>query len=506
MATQSMTPAQALEAARTYFPSFLRSREKALKVDSWINGKQYEHSSDLDPDDPFFGQAFAPRAQATNAEYDNLRSLSPNAFGGLIVASLAQTAYLTGIRRPGQDTLPIWNTFERNRWGQRQVAVHRTAIGHGIAYGTVLPGEDPLTGSPMSKMLGKSPLQMAAFYDEDDDEFPHLAIEAKKVRVDPFRNDIGGLTTDGWNVKLYDVGVIHRLRCRGLGGGEDDWEYVDSIPHGMPIVPIARCVNRIDLEGRTTGEIEPVLPILRRIDQDLFDRLIQQRFGAWQVRYISGMAKPASGDAQAEKLRLSVEDILVSSNPDTKFGVLPAGSTSDAVSVTDADLRLLSAITQMPPHHLLGVSSNLQAEALAAAEQGLQRKAFDFRTNASEFHEQMARLAAIAEGDLVTAAAFDLQTAWRDTESRSFAQTAQALGVLATQLKVPLEMLWEQIPNWTDTDVERARQLVENGSIEELLNQLIPTTDQGQQQGQPGQQDQGQQQGGQGGNPVTGAA
>jgi hypothetical protein len=106
----------------------------------------------------------------------------------------------------------------------------------------------------------------------------------------------------------------------------------------------------------------------------------------------------------------------------------------------------------------------------------------------------MARLCAMAEGDLVTAAAWDLQVRWRDTSSVSMSQAADALGKLADQLHVPLEMLWERIPGWTDDDVERAKTLVEQGSIEDLINQLM-NNDPNQTGNQP------QQQGDQGGNP-----
>lgn len=485
MAIVSMDKGTAKQMAWLYFPSFLRSRTRAKRVQAWIDGQQY--NIDVDADDPMYGRAFAPVKATVDAEFENLRSLSPNAFAGLIVTSLGQTSHLTGIRRPGQDTLPVWDTFQANRWDSRQTPIHRCAIGHGVAYGVVLPGANPLTGIQVPKMIGKSPERMAAFYDLEDDEFPEFAIEAEpqQSRIPGTGNTIA----DGWKVKIWDVGRIHNLKCKGDGTGEDDWEYVGYELHGMPVVPVARLINRVDLEGRTQGEIEPVLPILRRIDQDLFDRLIKQRFGAWQVRYIAGMAKPTSQNAAAaEKLRLSVEDILVSTNADTKFGVLPADGLEGQMGATDADLRLLSAITQMPPHHLLGLSSNLQAEALAAAEAGLQRKSNDFRTNAGEFHEQMARLAAMYQGDLVTAAATDLQVRWRDTESRSFAQTAQALGILATQLKVPLEMLWEEIPNWTDTDVKRATDLVENGSIQALLEEFMGGQDQGGTGGSDNQQ------------------
>jgi hypothetical protein len=186
------------------------------------------------------------------------------------------------------------------------------------------------------------------------------------------------------------------------------------------------------------------------------------------------MAKPDSKTEQAaQALKLRVEDLLVSTSKDTSFGVLPGGSIENQVKATDADLRLLSAITQLPPHHLLGLSSNLQAEALAAATEGLQRKAFDFKTNAGEFHEQMARLCAMAEGDYVTAAAWDLRVRWKDTESGSLLQAANALGMLATTLGVPLEMLWERVPGWTDTDVARAKEMVESGSLDKLLRELM---------------------------------
>jgi hypothetical protein len=325
----------------------------------------------------------------------------------------------------------------------------------------------------MSKMLGKSAENMAAFYDNDDDEWPVIAIEA----TEHYEKTNLGTMRDGWFVKVYDDYVVHRLKCKGDGATAEQWEYIDYEEHGMPVPPVARCANWIDLNGRARGAIEPVLPLLRRIDQDTFDRLINQRFGAWQVRYIAGMAKPDSKTEQAaQALKLRVEDLLVSTNKDTKFGTLPGGSLEPQIAATDHDLRLLSAIAQMPPHHLLGLSSNLQAEALAAATEGLQRRSFDFRTNAGEFHEQMARLVAMAEGDYVTAAAFDLRVRWKDNESGSLVQAANALGLLATNLGVPIEMLWERVPGWTDDDVQRAKELVESGGIEVLLRELMNET------------------------------
>lgn len=484
MAKRFLSQANAIDMARTYFPSFLRSRQQTLRLDKWLTGRQYDLSEDgdgafdVDPDDIEYGRPYAPRAEDKTAEYDNIRALSPNNFAGLVTATLAQTAYIEGLRRPGvKDTLPVWDVFKQNRWIARQSSVHRAAIGHGVAYGVVVPGKDPITGNKMSKMLTRSSKTMSAFYQDDEDEWPVIAIEAKPW----FDNNeqLGVVWQVGWHITLWDDYVYHHIDVRGDGTqrfsnlSEETWTYIDNVEHGIPFPPVARCVNRVDLDGRATGEIEPILPMLRRIDQDMFDRLIVQRFGAWQVRYIAGMAKPDSAtDQVAQALRLRVEDILISTDAKTKFGVLPAGPLDPMIGATDHDLRLLAAISQTPPHHLLGLSSNLQAEALTAATEGLQRKSFDFKTNAGMFHEQMARLVALGEGDIETATAYDMQARWRGNESMSFAAAAQALGVLATQLHVPLEMLWEAIPGWTDDDVNRAKDLVESGSLDELIAQL----------------------------------
>lgn len=465
--------AEAKSLAYEFFPSFLRSRERAVGLDAWMKGRQYQYSdtAGLDPDDEMYGRAYAPDRETQNTEYENLRGLAPNNFAGLIVTSLAQTCHMEGISRgDSNDTLDIWETFQRNQWASRQSALYRSAIGHGVAYGVVLPGEDPISGGALARMRGKSAKRMAAFYDDEDDEWAEFAIEATKK----YKSRSIEKIEEGWDVRIWNSKGIHLLECKGDGTERLDWKYVGKIEHFMPVTPVARLANRLDLDGHTMGEIEPVLPILRRLDQGLFDRLINQRFGAWQIRYIAGMAKPKPGvDAEEIKMKLRVDDLLVSTDPTTKFGVLPGGPIDGQIAVTDADLRLLSAVTQTPPHHLLGMSANLQAESLAAASEGLKRKSFEFRNNAGDFNTQMARLAGLAQKDRDLASAWDLHARWKNTDTVSLSQAADALAKFAADVHVPLEMVWEMMPDWSDVDVERAKRLVEDGTIETLLAQLM---------------------------------
>jgi len=167
------------------------------------------------------------------------------------------------------------------------------------------------------------------------------------------------------------------------------------------------------------------------------------------------------------------EDILIADDPDTKFGSLPATALDGFIAAADADIRVLAAVTQTPPHHLLGQIANLSAEALAAAEASLTRKVEERKHSFGESWEQALRLCSWVMGDTEAASDTDAQVRWRDMESRSLAQAADALGKLAQMLQVPVEMLWEKIPGFTDQDVERAKALAaEGGGIDALFRDL----------------------------------
>jgi hypothetical protein len=120
----------------------------------------------------------------------------------------------------------------------------------------------------------------------------------------------------------------------------------------------------------------------------------------------------------------------------------------------------------------LGLSANMQAESLAAARSALMAKSAERREGFGESHEQLFRLTAKIRNRPEEARAFDMEVRWRDTEVRPLSQAADALGKLAAQVGVPLEMLWGMIPNWTDSDVERAKSLVQTQGFDALLNEL----------------------------------
>src|SRR5688572_28537823 len=96
----AMSQDAAREAAHAHFPSFLRSRAEAKLIDKWIRGEQYDIDPDVFTDDwaaPYLGRPYKPSRVETTDEFDDLGTRTPTPWGGLVIRSLAQTAFVDGI-------------------------------------------------------------------------------------------------------------------------------------------------------------------------------------------------------------------------------------------------------------------------------------------------------------------------------------------------------------------------------------------------------------------------
>lgn len=437
-------------------PAFLKERRRFDRIDRWA---RWDHD-----------KPHVPRTTAT-PEYRELVARSQVPYLRLVVNAIVQGLYVDGYRHAdAPDDADAWHYWQVNGMDKRQIPIHRAALTYGVAYEIVLPGETHL-GERIPVMRGHSPRRMMAFYDDPlVDDWPEYALLA-----DP----ISAKRSSGWNLTLYDDTSAYTLRSDAGGGSI---EYLDDELHEVGICPVVRFANN-DLEDRSEGEIEPLIPLQGRIDQTVFDRLVVQRFASWVVRTIAGMEappeikdkdNPTPTELAAAKMRLKVEDILVAADPDTKFGSLPATPLDGFIAAHDSDLKDLIACSQTAPHYLLGQLVNLSAEALTAAETGAKRKKLEIQTSFGETHEQSLRLGAFAMGDLTAADDMSAQVRWRNTDSRSIAQVADAF-VKFEQAGIPLAMLIEQFPDWTQQDVERAKDLIAHaqgvGQLVQMLQQ-----------------------------------
>lgn len=431
-------------------PAFRTQKAKADRVDRW---HRWDHDLPYTPSNP-------------DREFRQLSERAPTAWGTLVVTAVAQGLFVEGYRATdaaGDST--AWKHWQRNQMDSRQAGLHRAALTYGMAFALVTPGEDEFTGEPVPRIRGMSPRRMIALYEDNtSDVWPQVAL-----RIEPGKSPVDG--RNGWECHVIDDQHITTF-WTGASASDKAFEFLRQVEHGLGVCPVVKYSNISDLDGRAIGEIEPIVSILARIDQTTMDRIMVQRFSSWKVRTISGMELPDK-NTDAEKLRLSMEDILVAKDADTKFGTLDETPLDGFIKAKDSDIRDLAAVSQTPPHHLLGQMANLSAEALVAAESALSAKKDERQHSFGESHEQTLRLAAHVAGETAAAADFESQVVWKDTQSRSLAQAADAIQKLKAA-GVPLEILLEKIPSFSKGDIERIGEIAKNAdsSLDALLNEL----------------------------------
>ena len=458
-----LTPEQALAALPVLLKHHASELTRLDRIDAYLRGVQE--------------QPYKPKTP--NDEYRKLAARATTNYLPLIVSTQQQQLQVEGYRSADDGTsLAAWGCWQANGFDRRQGPVIRAALEHGLSYVVVLPG------TPRAVMRGVSARRMIAVYDDPvADDWPVMALEVGRT-----------MPNGEQTLRLYDEvqvhTVVHRTRH---DDGAQRFEHQRVGQHALGVCPVVRFASGIDLEGRSIGEVEPLIPQQDRINQTTFDLLMAQTFGAFNVRAFAGTSSDddelgedatAEDRAAAEQARRARQFELSVD----RFLELPDGATLQQLSGTpldpfinafDSAVRSLIAVSQTAPHHLLGQQVNLSAEALAAAEAGSMRKGDAHQHEFGEAWEQVLRLSARAEnsedpGD-------SGQVVWRDLGSRSLAQTADALTKLASPqgLAMPREFLWSKVPGVTQTDVVELKRLAREADSTAALAMVIGSAEAG---------------------------
>jgi hypothetical protein len=221
-----------------------------------------------------------------------------------------------------------------------------------------------------------------------------------------------------------------------------------------------------DPEAEVQGDVEPLIPLQDQINITTFGLLVAQHYGAFRQRYIIGWL----AESEAKALEASARKLWTFEDENVKVGEFGQTDLRGYLDSREATLRHLATVSQTPAHELLGQLVNLSAEALAAAEASHRRKVAERQAVLGEAWEQVLSLAAEISGNPSDPSAY---VRWRDTEARSLAQVADALGKLVTMLGVPPQELWEKIPGVSQQEVERWKARAAEGSALEQLARVL---------------------------------
>lgn len=406
-----------------------------------------------------------------DSEYRLIAKRAVSNWMPLLVGTPAQALYVDGFRRGSDksagDTLGSaeWKHWQSSRLDSRQLAVHRGALTYGHSF--------TLTEKSRGKVLtkGLSALRTAAlFEDPANDDTPFAALTITRFPRDGAKGQ----------ARLWDSKREYRVSFKSLSDQDGVLVTAGSL-HGASECPVTRFAASVDLDGRTVGVVEPMMPLQDRINQTVFDLLIAQTYGSFKVRYATGMAPPVQRDEDGNvaldeagqpiplPINANAKRFLFAEDPDVKYGSLDETPLGGYIDSIDMSIRHLAAVSQTPPHHLLGQIANLSAEALLAAETALQRKIEEFRHGFGESWERVFRLAAELMGESSSADDFHGEVIWRDMESKSMAQAADALGKLKEQLGIPAQGLWSRVPGVTQNEIEQWEKLAEEADPEGQL-------------------------------------
>lgn len=464
------------ELARQLLDIVREDRPRFERIDNYVEGKH---------DNPYM-------PPGADAEYRMLAERSVTNLIPLLIGTPGQALYVDSFRRgrdeSGDDetqSSPEWDHWQGSRLDARQIPIHSGALKYGHSF--TVTEIDLKRRRIITK--GLSAYSTAAVYEDpanDIDPFAALTIvrePSPKAKNEAARKGLA---------RLWDGEHEYKVTFTALGD-LGSVRVSQGVVHGLEECPITRFAASVDLEGRTTGVVEPNIANQNRINQTMFDLLVAQTYGSFLVRTVSGMAPPMKRWTQAqitdgqapdgteagdpvidaetgkpvpEPINLNARRWFFAADPETKFGSLPATPLDGYIKSLDMSLRQLAVITQTPPHYLLGEIANLSAEALQAAETSLLRKVEEYRKSFGESWERVFRIAATLSGDESAANDFAGEVVWRDTQMRSLSSVADGL-VKLKELGIPGVGLFHRVPEATRTEVRKWLKLRE----EELARQ-----------------------------------
>lgn len=410
---------------------------------------------------------------------DEYRLLAKRAISNwlpLLVKTPSQAMYVDGYRPgtgganlAGSTSTPQWDFWQKSRLDGRQGAIYNGALTFGHAFVVV----EKTAFGVIAR--GLSALRTTAIYDDPaSDEAPVAAVSI----VSWPEGATKGVAD------LWDAENRYTVKFSSLGDA-DSIEIEDRGAHGADECPVTRFAAYVDLDGRTTGVVGPMIPLTDRINQTVFDLLVAQTYASFKVRFATGMAPPIirdpetgepvldkDGNPQAVPMNHNARRFLFAEDPDVKFGSLDESPLDGYINSIDMSIRHLAAVSQTPPHHLLGQIANLSAEALAAAETSLSRMVEQFRKAFGESWERVFRISAQIGG---TDGATDYhgEVIWRDMEARSLSMTADALGKMKEQLEIPAQGLWSRIPGVTQNEIDTWTEMREDADPMGAIAQAV---------------------------------
>jgi hypothetical protein len=361
----------------------------------------------------------------------------------LVVNAVAERLQVDGFQFSGADSV-AWDIWQGSRMDADAELVQTDALVTSSGFVLVQADDDSAAGVVISP---ESPYEACVLYEPGN----------RRKRIAGYKrwtDQDTGLVTE----ILLTPDVIATWR------GHDAVPELEANPAG--VVGMIEIIAQPRTYGPARSELAPAMQIQDRINTTLFNRLVATDYGAFRQVWATGVkvARQVTGcdddgNPVSKPVRpydVGANRLLVAENPQARFGAISESTLGGYLASVEQDVNHLAAITQTPPHYLLGTIANLSADAIKAAEAGLVAKTRRRSRHIGEAWEEVMRTALTLIGH-PAAADTSAEVIWSDQETRSEGQRVDALVKMAT-LGVPRDVLWQR---WgaTPQEIERWKQM-----------------------------------------------
>lgn len=347
-----------------------------------------------------------------------------------------------------------WLHWQRSGLDAGQRAIFHSALTHGHSFTLT----ELVDGKARTR--GLSPLRTVALYDDATHDVAPVA--ALYVHTWPTKDQNGWAylwdRQYRWTLRLpSEMEIAAGRRATATG-------YADH--GGKGECPVTRVACQVDLEGRTTGLVEPSIVAQDALNKARFDLLKVADSSAFPIIWIAGTPHVTRKDSDGNEIigpdgnpeivpmQIDSNTVLIDESSETKFGRLPAAELSNHIGLVEHAMSTFAVLTRTPLSATNGKLVNLSSEALHSVELTWLRMVRGIQRQFGESIERIMRLGALMEGDETLAADVAGEVVWRDIESRSIAVVMDAL-VKEVSIGVPPAEVFEKIPGMTQQRLNR---------------------------------------------------
>jgi hypothetical protein len=338
---------------------------------------------------------------------DRLSRMSVN-IPKLAVTALAERLRVIGFARDGEPDLEIWSDWIANDMDQLAVVAHREALTLGSSYIIVWADQ---YGDP--SVTVESARQVAVIRDPGT-----RRIVAAVKRWE---------TAQTTEAVLYESDKITKYRSNQAGAVTfGQFKTLEVLENPLGMVPVVALRNSDRLLDDGVSEMTDLIPLVDALNKLLADMMVSSEYFARPRRWATGLELAEDEDGNPVNPIQEGHRMMVSKDPDTKFGQLAASNLSSYEASVRVLIGQIMAVSGLPAHYLGTLTdAPTSADSMRAAEASLAARAAARQSQFGRAWEDVARLmVAVRSG--VDPYRVDVRVEWADTTTRSVAQEADA--------------------------------------------------------------------------------